>query len=165
MKKIEIIKTFVWPLMVNIFILQGCTDFSKAKNEFINDFDLVLTGRVIDIKTNKYGQKLVCLEVIESNFQNYFLIHSPNKYLNNNDKTWEKRFFIKVQNEKAVFIFHDEKEYRYITDHIVNGAIITINEDNRKAFSVYDKSKNNDYGGLALLTYPIRDNIENSCLD
>lgn len=145
------------------FIFQGC-EFSKAKREFDDNFDLELTGRVVDVKLNQYGQKLVCLEIIESNYQDYFPIHNPNKYIEDNKETWEKRFFIKVQNNKAVFIFNDEREYRHITHHIAKGAIITINENNNKSFRVYDELKNKNFGGLSILTYPIRDNIENSCL-
>lgn len=156
------IKHFI-PLIVLVFIFQGC-DISKAKREFNDNFDLELTGRVIDVKLNQYGQKLVCLEVIKSNYQDYFPIHNPNKYSDSDTETWEERFFIKVQNKKADFIFRDKKEHRYMTNHIIEGAIVTINEDNNKAFTIYDSSQDKDFGGLKIQTSPIRDNIENSCL-
>lgn len=148
-------------LLLSIFILQSC-HYAKAKKEFINNFDLELTGKVIDVKNNKYGQTLVCLEVIKSNYQDFFPIHDPDKY--SDSKISENRFFIKVEGGKAIFIFEDENRYNYITSHIVKSAIITINEDNNKMFTVYNQSQTEDYGKLSIFTYPIRDNIKNSCL-
>lgn len=160
MKNIKIIKLF---FLANFFIAQGCADFSKAKTEFDNNFDLELSGRVIDVSTNEYGQKLVCLDVFHSNYQTYFPIHDPNKYLETGSTIWEERFFVKVKKDRALFIFQDDKKYQRITNHIIKDAIITINEDNKKSFRVYDKSKTKRFGGLTILTYPIRNNLEGNC--
>ena len=39
-----------------------------------------------------------------------------------------------------------------------------INENNNKAFSVYDTSGEKEIAGFNIMTYPIRNNIEISCL-
>ena len=145
-----------------MLLINSC-DFAKANKEYLANFDLELTGRVIKVISNDYGQKLVCLEVIESNHSEYFPIHNPNKYSESN--SFENRFFIKVDNDTATFIYNPEPNYSKITKHIVKGAIIKINEDDKKSFRVYDKMNDHNYGGLKIITYPIRNNIELSCLN
>jgi ASC-1-like (ASCH) protein len=161
MENIKIVKLF---FLATFFITQGCSEVSKARTEFINNFDLELTGRVIDVRLNQYGQKLVCLDVLNSNYKNYFPIYDPDKYLESGSITSEKRFFIKVKNDRALFIFRDNRKHRGITNHIVKGAIITINEDKKKSFRVYDESKSKRFGGLTIQTSPIRNNLEGDCL-
>lgn len=144
-------------LIFFVTLIISC-EFRKAQQDFINNFDLKLKGKVINVQQNKYGQKLVCLEVIQSNYTNYFQIHDPNKYLKN-ESGWENRFFIKVENQMAVFIFDDEPSYRSINNQIVKGATITINENDNKSYRVYDSTQEEKIGGLKIRTLPIRDNI------
>lgn len=157
------LKNLIYFLIV-ILLFHSC-DFAKANKEYLRNFDLKLTGRVLELKQNDYGQILVCLEVIESNYQEYFPIHNPNKYSKGDSNSFENRFFIKVNNDKAVFIFNPEPNYSKITKHIIKEAIIKINEDEKKSFRVYNKLNNHNYGGLRITTYPIRNNIEISCLN
>lgn len=145
-----------------MLIINSC-DYAKANKEYLANFDLELTGKVLKVKPNDYGQKIVCLKVIESNYTEYFPIHNPNKYSEANN--FENRFFIKVDNDTAIFMFNPDPIYSKITKHILEGAVIKINEDNKKSFRVYDKMNNHNYGGLKIKTYPIRNNIELSCLN
>lgn len=142
----------------------SCSQFSKAKKDFISDINLVLTGKVTNIINNNYGQKIVCLDVLESNHDNYFPIHNPNKHLKEKDSIWKKRFFVKVEGKRAIFIYDDNINYRHINRNIIKGAIITINEDNKKSYRIYDNTKSKKFGGLSIQTYPIRDNVDISCL-
>lgn len=151
-------------VLLSLIMFSCLSDFTRPKEDFMNDFDLKLTGRVISIKSNNYGQKIVCLDVLESNYENYFPIHDPNKYLKESNSSFQKRFFVKIEGKKAIFIYHDDVEYRHINKNISKGAIITINEDDKKSYRVYDSNKSEKFGGLTIMTYPIRDNIEISCL-
>ncbi|WP_374360394.1 hypothetical protein [Cloacibacterium sp.] len=138
---------------------------SINRDKYINDFDLHLKGKVLKIEQNKYGQTLVCLEVIESNYDNYFPIFNPNEGSSNKD-FWENRFFIKVQNEQALFIFENTPSSS--TNGIIKkGTYVIINRNNNKNFEVFENENTEKESkiGKKIITYPIRDNIKNSCLD
>ncbi|MEA1786100.1 hypothetical protein U1E44_08360 [Arenibacter sp. GZD96] len=137
----------------------------KAKDDFIENFDLELKGEVLNIQQNRYGQYLVCLKVIESNYENYFPIHDPNKFRSDNSDFWEKRFFIKVQDSLATIILTNKNTTKILHNKIKRGSIIEVNTDGKKGYDVYDGQSKKHLGGIFILTAPIRDNIENSCLE
>lgn len=138
---------------------------AQANKDFENKFDLVLIGRVKEVSFNEYGQKLVCLDVIESNYNEYFPVFNPNNQELDQSEIWEHRFFIKVKDKKAIFIFKNDRKKRKVTDYIKKDNIIKINTEGKKGYRVYNKDGSIYYGGYYISTSPIRDNIKNSCLN
>lgn len=134
----------------------------KNREKFIHNFDVKLKGKIVNIELNEYGQTLVCLQVIETNHKNYFPIYDPDE--GNDTKTWEKRFFVKVQDSLAVFICENKSTSSIHKDLKVNSFVV-INRNNSKSFEVFENSKTDveTDTGLNIITYPIRNNISNSC--
>jgi len=147
--------------LIALSFLLACGEIGKAKSEWIKEFDLDLEGEVISTTYNEYGQLLVCLNVTRSNYEFYCPIYDPNKYLESN--TWEKRFFINVTGNKAIFICNPKDEFSKVYNELNQGSTVTINEDSSRTFRVYNKSKTVKYGGLSIMTYPIRENLTHSC--
>ncbi|CAN0602382.1 unnamed protein product, partial [Ectocarpus sp. 12 AP-2014] len=138
----------------------------KAKDDFVDNFDLNLKGEVLNIEQNQYGQYLVCLKVIKSNHKNYFPVHNPNKYRSENSDLWEDRFFIKVQDSLAIMILINDGASKIIHNRITKGSKININSDGKKGYEIYDGDTNKSQGKIYyIMTSPVRDNIKKSCLN
>lgn len=149
------------------FIIWVFTSSPEAinRNKFENEFDLQLKGKILNVSLNKYGQTLVCLKVLKSNHKNYFLINDPN--VGNEEKDfWEKRFFIKVEDSLAVFIC-ENKAASSIHETLKENSYVVINRNNDKTFEVFENENTEEETniGLKIITYPIRDNLEKSCLN
>ena len=161
-KPYKFFKATLWILILVLFI--GCSE-GKAKDDFIEKFNLKLKGKVFEIKQNSYGQYLVCLKILESNKKQYFPIHDPNKFKSESSDIWEKRFFIKVQDTSALMILINDGVSRIIHNRIKIGSIIEINGDGKKGYEIFDGSTKESDGKINyIMTAPIRDNIEKSCL-
>ncbi|UOU97974.1 hypothetical protein MUU74_15950 [Chryseobacterium daecheongense] len=158
-----IISLFIGFLILMIIYVLKYSPEATNRNKFENDFDLQLKGQILDTKVNRYGQTLVCLKVIQSNYKNYFPIYNPNE--GSNDKNfWEKRFFIKVEDSLAVFICENNNRR---SNYLTKGSYVLVN--NKKDYLGYKfcyikRNSNKDSIGIRITTYPIRDNIERSCL-
>ncbi|UOU97975.1 hypothetical protein MUU74_15955 [Chryseobacterium daecheongense] len=159
-----IISLFIGFLILMLIYVLKYSPEAINRNKFENDFDLQLKGQILDTKVNRYGQTLVCLKVIKSNYKNYFPIYNPNEG-NEDEDFWKKRFFIKVEDSLAVFIC-ENKSSSSIYEFLHKGAFVVINRNNNKSFEVFknNQTEKETNIGLKILTYPIRDNIEKSCL-
>lgn len=156
------IKSTLWILILSFAI--GCSE-RKAKDDFIENFNLKLKGEVLTIEQNSYGQYLVCLKILESNKNQYFPIHDPNKFKSKGSDFWEKRFFIKVQDTLALMILINDGVSRVIHNRIKVGSLIEINRDGKKGYEIFNGSTNKSDGKINyIMTAPIRDNMEKSCL-
>ena len=152
------LKSILWILILTFAI--GCSE-GKAKDDFIENFNLKLKGEVLTIEQNSYGQYLVCLKILESNKKQYFPIHDPNKFKSKGSNFWEKRFFVKVQDTSALMILINDGVSRVIHNRIKVGSVIEINGDGKKGYEIFNGSTNESDGRINyIMTAPIRDNIE-----
>jgi len=162
MKNVKMITFFLAIPM--LLMCNGCF-LDSGKNQFIDDFDLQLKGEVLSITENDYNHYLICLKVLESNMKEYFPIFEPFNKDGNKKSTWDKRFFVKVQDSLALIILYNgDTSQKILHNKIKNKSIIEINMDGEKAYDIYDPETSKLVGGRKITTSPIRNSIEISCL-
>lgn len=159
-------KTFKPFLFITILLLcNGCL-LNSGKDKFVDEFDLKLKGEVLSIMENDHNHSLVCLKVLESNKKEYFPLFEPFKKDGDGKSTWDKRFFIKVQDSLALIILYNGGTgQKILHNKIRNKSIIEINIDGKKTYDIYNSRTNEFMGGRKISTSPLRNSIEISCLN
>lgn len=129
----------------NIFM--GSLPESQERKKFVQDFDLELRGKIIEIKSDG-ALRIACIKVNESNYKNY---------RNEGDK-----FFIRVKDSLAVLIYSSKigKRPRYHLYEI--GSELLINYHDNKQILEVKNSDTLDYHPILL--YPTRNYLKNSCI-